>query len=199
MAEEPPSATTDRELTTNIVAGYVRKNQIASDQLGTLISTVHRALTGLGKSPAEIEIERTPAVPIRRSVHRDYVVCLECGWRGKMLRKHLATGHGLSVDQYRARWKLPREHPLTAPNYTQRRSELAKQLGLGRKPKTESATAQSAEATVEERVETNAEPRQTTRSRAKSHIMNEPASAPQARQRQRRSRGATAQSEPPSK
>jgi predicted transcriptional regulator len=71
-------------------------------------------------------------VPIRRSVHRDYVVCLECGWRGQMLRRHLTTSHELTVEQYRARWKLTREHTLTAPSYSERRSSLAKQLGLGR-------------------------------------------------------------------
>src|SRR5258708_1240546 len=80
----------------------------------------------------ETGTERTPAVPIRRSVHRDYVVCLECGWRGQMLRRHLTTGHELTVDQYRARWNLPREHPMTAPGYSERRSGLAKQIGLGR-------------------------------------------------------------------
>jgi predicted transcriptional regulator len=132
MADEPPAASLDRELTTNIVAAYVRKNQIASDQLATLISTVHQALSGLGKPAAETETERTPAVPIRRSVHRDYVVCLECGWRGLMLRRHLTTGHRLTVDQYRARWNLPREHPMVAPGYSERRSDLAKQIGLGR-------------------------------------------------------------------
>ena len=99
MADEPPAASLDRELTTDIVAAYVRRNAIASDQLATLISTVHRALLGLGKPAAETETERTPAVPIRRSVHPDYVVCLECGWRSRMLRRHLTTGHGLSVDQ----------------------------------------------------------------------------------------------------
>ena len=104
MADEPPAASLDRELTTSIVAAYVRRNQIPSDQLVTLISTVHQALSALGKPAAETETERTPAVPIRRSVHRDYVVCLECGWRGQMLRRHLATGHELSVDQYRIRW-----------------------------------------------------------------------------------------------
>jgi len=132
MPDELASVTLDRELTTNIVAAYVRRNQIGSDQLGTLISTVHQALSRLGKPAAETETERTPAVPIRRSVHPDYVVCLECGWRGQMLRRHLVTGHGLSVDQYRGRWKLPRDHPLTAPGYSERRSSLAKQLGLGR-------------------------------------------------------------------
>jgi len=132
MPEEPPPASSNRELTANIVAAYVRRNQIGSDQLGTLIATVHEALSGLGKPAAETETERTPAVPIRRSVHRDYVVCLECGSRGQMLRRHLATGHGMSVDEYRARWNLPRDHPMTAPGYSERRSGLAKELGLGR-------------------------------------------------------------------
>jgi predicted transcriptional regulator len=132
MADEPPAASLDRELTTNIVAAYVRKNQIASKQLGTLITTVHQALAALGKPAAEAETERTPAVPIRRSVQRDHLICLECGWRGQMLRRHLTSGHGLSVDQYRARWNLSREHPMTAPSYSERRSGLAKQIGLGR-------------------------------------------------------------------
>jgi predicted transcriptional regulator len=132
MLDEPPPASLDRELTSTIVAAYVRCNQVAADHLGALISTVHQALAGLGKPVAEVSGERTPAVPIRRSVHRDFVVCLECGWRGQMLKRHLATGHGLSVDQYRARWSLPREHPITAPGYSERRSGLAKQIGLGR-------------------------------------------------------------------
>jgi len=132
MPEEPPPPSTNRELTATIVAAYVRQNQIASDQLATLISTVHRALVGLGKPATEAEVERTPAVPIRRSVHRDYVVCLECGWRGQMLKRHVATGHGLTVEQYRARWNLLREHLMTAPGYSEQRSSLAKQIGLGR-------------------------------------------------------------------
>ena len=133
MPDEAPSGSLDRELATKIVAAYVRRNQIGSDQLATLISTVHQALAGLGKPAAEVNEKRTPAVPIRQSVRRDYVVCLECGWRGQMLRRHLATGHGLSVDQYRARWNLPREHPITAPGYSERRSGVAKQIGLGRR------------------------------------------------------------------
>jgi len=133
MPDEAPSPTLDTKLTTNIVAAYVRRNQIGTDQLPVLISTVHLALVGLGKPAAETEIERTPAVSIRQSVHRDYVVCLDCGWRGQMLRRHLATSHGLNVEQYRARWNLPREHPMTAPGYSERRSGLAKQIGLGRR------------------------------------------------------------------
>jgi len=105
MSEESPSASINRELTAKISAAYVRWNEIGSDQLATLISTVHGALAGLGTPAAEVGGGRTPAVSVRRSVHRDYVVCLDCGWRGQMLRRHIA-GHGLSVEQYRARWGL---------------------------------------------------------------------------------------------
>ena len=98
MPDEPLSASINRELTTEIVAAYVRRNQVASDQLATLISIVHQAFSGLGVPAVEGIGERTPAVPIRRSVHRDYVVCLECGWRGLMVRRHLETGHGLTVE-----------------------------------------------------------------------------------------------------
>src|SRR6516225_880060 len=120
MPDETPSASINRELTTEIVAAYVRRNQVASDQLRTLISTVHQALAGLGKQPPETGGERTPAVPIRRSVHRDYVVCLECGWRGLMVRRHLTTGHGLTVEQYRARWNRPRDIRWSHPTNRQR-------------------------------------------------------------------------------
>ena len=130
MPDEPPPPTLDRELTTNIVAAYVRHNQIGSDQLGTLISTVHQALSGLGKPAADTGTERTPAVPIRRSVHRDSVVCLDCGWRGKMLRRHLATGDGMTVEQYRARWKLTRAHEMTSPGCSESRSGLATRQDL---------------------------------------------------------------------
>jgi predicted transcriptional regulator len=131
MPEESPSASINRELTAKISAAYVRWNEIGSDQLATLISTVHGALAGLGTPAAEVDGGRTPAVSVRRSVHRDYVVCLDCGWRGQMLRRHIA-GHGLSVEQYRARWSLRPDHPITAPGYSERRSTMAKQLGLGR-------------------------------------------------------------------
>src|SRR5712671_4504603 len=131
MADAQQPTSVNRELTTQIVAAYARRNQVAADALPALISTVHEALGRLGTTLPEPAGERTPAVPVRRSVHRDYVVCIECGWRGQMLKRHLATGHGLSVEQYRGRWTLPREHPMTAPSYSERRSGLAKQIGLG--------------------------------------------------------------------
>jgi predicted transcriptional regulator len=166
LPDEPSSPTLDRGLTTNIVAAYVRHNQIGADQLSVLISTVHQALVGLGKPAAETEIERTPAVPIRQSVHRDYVVCLECGWRGKMLKRHLATGHGLTVEQYRARWNLSREHPMTAPSYSERRSGLAKQIGLGR-GRGRRASREEPESVTPE-IPTAAQPRSRRRGRPRS-------------------------------
>ncbi|SRR6266566_2064279 len=132
MPDEPPAASSNREHATKIVAAYIRRNRVASDQLASLIATVHRALTGLGGPPVEVTIERTPAVPVRRSVDRDFVVCLDCGWCGRVLRRHIASAHGLSVDAYRARWNLSREHKMIAPAYSERRSAMAKQIGLGR-------------------------------------------------------------------
>ena len=132
MSDYPPVASANRELATQIVAAYVRRHQIGADQIGALISNVHQALAGLGKSEHEAVGPRTPAVPIRQSVRRDYVVCLECGWRGQTLRRHITAAHGLTAEEYRMRWKLPSEHPMVAPAYSERRSGLAKQLGLGR-------------------------------------------------------------------
>jgi predicted transcriptional regulator len=128
----PDDNSTTQRLAAKIVGAYLRRHQVPPDQLGTLISIVHQALGGLGKPATEALVERTPAVPIRRSVHRDYVICLDCGWRGQMLRRHVTTAHGLSVEQYRARWNLPTDHAMTAPGYSERRSTMAKQIGLGR-------------------------------------------------------------------
>jgi len=131
MLDASQSMTVDREFATKIVAAYVRRNQIAADQIGALISAVHQALVGGGK-PTEKPEELTPAVSIRRSVQHDRVICLECGWAGKMLRRHI-TGHGFNVDEYRRRWGLSADHPLVAPGYSETRSAFAKQIGLGRR------------------------------------------------------------------
>src|SRR5713226_2807552 len=112
------------ELASRIVSGYLRHNPVAADQLAALISTVHQALTSLGK-PSELDqTQHPPAVSIRRSVQQEFVVCLECGWRGLMLRGHLMARHNLSPAQYRARWKLPRDHALLPPAYSARSSGL---------------------------------------------------------------------------
>jgi predicted transcriptional regulator len=187
-------------LTTKIVRGYVRHHTLGPDQLPDLIASVHRALGQLGQQvqPAGV---LTPAVSIRQSVRHEYVVCLDCGYRGKTLRRHVGVRHGLTGDEYRRRWGLRSDHPLTAPAYSEQRSTLAKELGLGRKSVTAvapaPATTEPAAANVEEQVETNPKTTRTRRSRSKSEV-NEAASAPRARQRRPRSRAAPAKSEPPS-
>jgi predicted transcriptional regulator len=123
-------------LTTQIVVSYVRHHRLGPDQLSDLITSVHRAIGQL-RQPPEPEEVVTPAVSVRRSVHRDYVVCLDCGYRGKTLRRHINTQHALTRDEYLRHWGLRSDHPLTAPAYSERRSQLAKSLGLGRKPKAE--------------------------------------------------------------
>src|SRR5436190_3680743 len=118
--------------TTDIVAAYVRHNSIATDQISGLINAVHSTLNGLGNEVVE-EPPRVPAVSVRRSVRPDHIICIECGYKGQMLKKHLQSRHGLSVTEYKLRWKLASDHPMTAPNYSERRSQLAKSTGLGRK------------------------------------------------------------------
>jgi predicted transcriptional regulator len=136
MAEDSSSQNVDPHLVAEIIRGYVAKNSVAVDQLGGLIATVHQTLSGLGTNttaPALAPEKLAPAVPIRRSVQPDYVVCLECGFHAVTLRRHLRVAHGLEPAAYRVRWKLPTDHALTAPAYSERRSTMAKQLGLGRK------------------------------------------------------------------
>jgi|SRR5271154_1606350 len=135
MADDSSVQKVDPSLVAEIVSGYVAKNSVGVDQIGGLIAAVHRTLSGLGTSastPAPAPL--VPAVSIRRSVQPDYVVCLECGLRGIALRRHLRVRHGLEVSDYRARWKLSPDHVVTAPAYSARRSTMAKQIGLGRKP-----------------------------------------------------------------
>jgi predicted transcriptional regulator len=121
-----------QRLTSRIVAAFVRKNFVPTDQIGGLIGSVHSTLMGLGNPPVIEEPPRVPAVSVRRSVQADYIICIDCGYKGQMLKKHLQSRHGLSVDQYKRRWKLSSEYPTTAPNYSEYRSQLAKSLGLGR-------------------------------------------------------------------
>jgi predicted transcriptional regulator len=117
---------------TKIIASYVGNHTLAPDQLSTLIVSVDQAIRQLGMPPQPQPL-RIPAVPVKRSVQHTHVICLECGFKGKTLRRHLGTRHGLQVAEYLRRWKLPSDHPLTAPAYSEQRSAMAKQLGLGRK------------------------------------------------------------------
>lgn len=121
-------------LTTDIVAAHVSNNNVNVSELGALISNVYAALAGLGE-PETIEEELPePAVSIRASIKPDYIVCLEDGKKFKMLKRHLRTNYQLTPDQYRARWGLPADYPMVAPNYAQKRRELAITIGLGRMP-----------------------------------------------------------------
>lgn len=132
MNTENAAKNVDLRSVTKIIASYVGNHKLSPDQLAELIVSVQQALRELGK-PAQIAVPRTPAVPVRRSVQHDHVVCLECGFRAKTLRRHLGTRHGLQIAEYLRRWDLPSDHPLTAPAYSEQRSTMAKQLGLGRK------------------------------------------------------------------
>jgi MucR family transcriptional regulator, transcriptional regulator of exopolysaccharide biosynthesis len=120
----------DLRLLTKIIASYLSSHKVEPDQLSALIASVERTLGGLGKTPPTPPL-RSPAVPIRRSVQHDHVVCLDCGFKGKTLRRHLKTRHNLEPAEYLARWGLPPDHPLTAPAYSEQRSAMAKRIGLG--------------------------------------------------------------------
>ncbi len=121
-------------LTSDIVAAHVSHNNVPVDAVPSLISNVYTALADLGGVQVAEEIRPEPAVSVRSSVKRDYVVCLECGKRMKMLKRHLSTEHNMSPEEYKARWELPADYPLVAPSYAETRRDLAKKIGLGRKP-----------------------------------------------------------------
>src|SRR6266446_1841103 len=187
----------DPHLTATIVGSYVRHHTVGADQLSDLITTVHRALGQLGQ-PNQREEVLAPAVSVRQSIHRDYVVCLDCGYRGKTLRRHIRTRHGLNRDEYLKRWGLRADHPLTAPAYSERRSILAKELGLGRKSAAEMAPAASpiaAPALADADAEIQTVPLQSRRSRPRSKqtdIVNDALAAPPPPRRRRpRSRPAS--------
>src|SRR6266849_3000571 len=173
----------DPHLTTRIVQSYVRHHTLGTAQVSELITSVHQALGQLGRRSQPEEV-RTPAVSVRQSIHRDYVVCLDCGYRGKTLRRHIRTRHGLNRDEYLKRWGLRADHPLTAPAYSERRSILAKELGLGRKSAAEMAPAASpiaAPALADADAEIQTVPLQSRRSRPRSKqtdIVNDAVAAP---------------------
>ena len=121
-------------LTADIVAAHVSNNSVAVSDVSTLIGNVHAALAGLSGTAAATEIVLEPAVPVRNSVKRDYIVCLDDGKKLKMLKRHLMTHYGMTPDDYRAKWGLPADYPMVAPAYAEQRRELAKDIGLGRAP-----------------------------------------------------------------
>lgn len=121
-------------LTSDIVAAHVSNNAVAVDDLPSLISNVFAALSSLGGNAPVMEQRPDPAVSVRSSVKKDHIVCLDCGKKMKMLKRHLSTEHGLTTDEYRARWDLGPDYPLVAPDYAETRRKLAKQIGLGKIP-----------------------------------------------------------------
>lgn len=118
-------------LTAKIVAAHVSKNAVPVDELPTLIRSVHASLSGLDRGSDAAAERPQPAVPIKRSVTADYLVCLEDGKKLKMLKRHLKTAYNMTPEQYRERWGLSPDYPMVAPNYARQRSRLAKEIGLG--------------------------------------------------------------------
>ena len=123
-------------LTSDIVAAHVSNNDVAVTDVPALITNVYTALANLGETPVVEEAKPQPAVAVRNSVKPDYIVCLEDGKKLKMLKRYLRTNYDMSPEEYRARWGLPADYPMVAPNYAEKRRDLAKKIGLGRKPGT---------------------------------------------------------------
>jgi predicted transcriptional regulator len=120
------------EMTADIVSAYVGNNSVSAAELPSLIQSVHRALAGVSSGAEAVEAApKEPAVPVKRSITPDHLVCLEDGRKFKSLKRHLRTKYNMSPEDYRAKWGLPKDYPMVAPNYAKARSELAKQMGLG--------------------------------------------------------------------
>lgn len=133
------------ELTTEVIAAYVSNNPVPSGDLSKLIAQTHAALCALSDPPMQAPAEKpVPAVPVRKSVSPNYLVCLEDGKKFKSLKRHLATHYNLTPQQYREKWELPADYPMVAPSYSERRSSLAKAHGLGRKTEAAVEPAKSA-------------------------------------------------------
>jgi predicted transcriptional regulator len=135
MAEASSNRATDEDLlrmTAELVSAYVRKNSVAAGQLGDVINSVHGSLRALDGKIDPREEPPKPAVPVRKSIAADYLICLEDGKKLKMLKRHLRTAYALTPDGYRQKWGLPPDYPMVAPNYAHARSVFAKRIGLGR-------------------------------------------------------------------
>jgi predicted transcriptional regulator len=144
----PEKATHDKDssdrlltLATQIVAAHVSHNTVAVADIPALVGTVYQSLSRLGSGLNTAEARTEPAVPIRRSILPEYIICLEDGKKLKMLKRHLKTSYNMTPDQYRERWGLPADYPMVAPNYAKQRSKLAKQIGLGTSRRTKQKAA----------------------------------------------------------
>lgn len=133
MADNAGAEDTLLTLTADIVAAHVSNNSVAVSDLPSLIQNVHQALTGISSAGTAAEEKPEPKVSIRSSVKPDYVVCLECGRKQKMLKRHLMTNHEMTPAEYREKWGLSADYPMVAPNYAEQRRTLAKSIGLGTK------------------------------------------------------------------
>ena len=132
MANEDIDNGTLLEMTAEIVSAHVSNNSVAVGDLPGVIANVYGALATLGSNEPEEAPRPDPAVPIKKSITPDFVICLEDGRKLKMLKRHLKTAYNLTPDQYRERWGLPSTYPMVAPNYAKKRQQLAKKIGLGR-------------------------------------------------------------------
>jgi len=135
-------------LTADIIAAHVENNKVATSDLPAAIAAVYNALAGLSQPAEPVAEPQSPAVSIRASVKPDAITCLECGARQKTLKRHLGTAHDLTPAEYRAKWNLPADYPMVAPNYAAMRADMAKRIGLGRKPGAKVAPKAAAKATT---------------------------------------------------
>ena len=122
-------------LTVDVVSAYLSNNALEADKIPDFVRSVHSTLGTLGSGNDEIQqTNQKPAVPVKRSITPDYLICLEDGKKLKMLKRYLRSQYGLSPEEYRKKWGLPADYPMVAPNYAEKRSQFAKQIGLGRRP-----------------------------------------------------------------
>ena len=138
MVDDKDSGISDVELlhmASDIASAYVSHNNLSAEQLPDVIKAVHATLSSVGRGAAGNRDNPKPAVPVRRSITPEYIVCLEDGKRLKMLKRHLRSAYNMTPDEYRAKWGLQPDYPMVAPNYAKQRSEFAKKIGLGRKGK----------------------------------------------------------------
>ncbi|MEM1267041.1 MAG: MucR family transcriptional regulator [Pseudomonadota bacterium] len=130
-------------LASDIVASYVGNNTVQPDQVSDMLRSVYGTMTTLTEEKEEEQTELIPAVPIKKSVTNDYIICLEDGKQLKMLKRHLKTAYNMTPEDYREKWGLKPDYPMVAPSYAQKRQELAKKIGLGRKPRTTTTSSRS--------------------------------------------------------
>ncbi len=135
MNEDPEKPTNENilQMAVDIASAYVGNNTLPTSQVPEVITTVYNSLRALSSDTVAQDEAPKPAVPIKKSVTPDYLICLEDGKKMKMLKRYLRTTYGMSADEYRSKWGLPSDYPMVAPNYAKQRSEFAKQIGLGRK------------------------------------------------------------------